>query len=431
MRPRERGDGAGDSDRATARELYQRIFAADQVLDDPYPLLRRLSDAGPVLQVEDGVWAATSWSACRAVLRDPAFGIDAEAACRLRGGTGWRAHPALRLLSRTLLVLNPPEHSRARQAVATWFTPDRIAAMGASIGRVADGLLDALPADRPADLIAGFADRLPLGVVQPVLGVEEWPFGDFRQQTMEFNLLLERAPTRAHLDRADAAAEAIGECLRILIDRRRRDPGGPEDLISHLLRASAAGEIEEQEITPLVFQIFNASYQTTASLLGSMLQVLLGGGVEPHRLARDGQAAAAVVNEVLRTDPPVQSTGRHALRTTRLGDHRIPAGDFVVAVLAAGNRDPERFDAPDEFRLDRPPGQSLSFGWGVHYCLGAGLAVLEAQIAAERLAARFPGMRAAGEPRRWPTANMRSFQSFDVLLGTRGDGPDRQPGARV
>ncbi|HEY4458802.1 MAG TPA: cytochrome P450 [Pseudonocardiaceae bacterium] len=363
------------------------------------------------------------------MLRGPEFGIDAEAACRSRGGADWRSHPSLLLLSQTLLVLNPPQHTTSRSAVAAWFVPERVAAIGDAIRQVTDDLLDELPLDRPADLVAGFADRLPLGVMQPVLGIEEWPFGDFRRQTMEFNLLLERAPGPEHLSRADAAAEEIERCLRILMDRRRS--GGRDDLISHLLRASASGEIAEDEIVPLVFQIFNASYQTTASLLGSILDAVLGtSGPNLRELAGDPALITSVVNEVLRTDPPVQSTGRHARQPVRLGEQHIPAGDFVVAVLAAANRDPRHFDAPDEFRKNRPPGQTLSFGWGVHYCLGAGLAQLEAEIATERLAARFPDMRLVGEPKRWPTANMRSFRSFDVLLTAAAHPRESLPGVR-
>lgn len=356
-----------------------------------------------------------SWADCRTVLRSEDFGINAEAACQVRGGADWRAHPSLRLLSRTLLVLNPPEHTRSRRAVAAWFAPERIAGIGNAIREVSNALLDELPSDRPADLIGGFADRLPYEVVRSVLGIDEWPFGDFRRQTMEFNLLLERDMGPEHLHRADAAALEIERCLHTLINSRRDGDRG--DLITHLLRAVESGELDESEIVPLVFQIFNASYQTTASLLGSMLDRLLSqDGPDLRQLADYPQSITAAVSEVLRTDPPVQSTGRHAIRPVWLGEHHIPAGDFVVAVLAAANRDPRQFDEPDEFRLNRPSGQALSFGWGVHYCLGSGLAQLEAEIATERLATRFPDMRAAGTPQRWPTANMRSFRTFDVLL---------------
>ncbi|MCP2097844.1 Cytochrome P450 [Actinosynnema pretiosum] len=202
------------------------------------------------------------------------------------------------------------------------------------------------------------------------------------------------------------------------MDQRRRS--AQEDLISFLLNAAESGEIEEDEIVPLVFQVFNASYQTTASLLGSVLTAVLGGdGPALGRLAEDLGLVAATVGEVLRTDPPVQSTGQHALRTVRLGGHRIAESDFVIAVLAAGNRDPEQFASPDEFRADRTPRQTLGFDWGVHHCLGAGLALLEARTATQRLAERFPDMQLVAEPRRWPTANMRSFRSLEVLLDSR------------
>ncbi|MFF5099650.1 MULTISPECIES: hypothetical protein [Actinosynnema] len=146
----------------------------------------------------------------------------------LRGGAGWRAHPALRLLSQPLLVLNPPHHTRSHRVVAAWFTPDRVAVMASSIRRVVDDLLDALLREHPVDLIEGFADRLPLGVVQPVLRGERWPFGDFRKQTKEFNLLLERAPPGAHQARRSGCdrdrtvpASARGPAPQVR-------PGGPD-----------------------------------------------------------------------------------------------------------------------------------------------------------------------------------------------------------
>lgn len=410
---------------AELASIYREIFAAGRVLDDPYPLLRRLRAAGPVHQVGAGEWIAVSYDACVDVLRDPRFHIDAEAAGRARGGVNWRSHPSLRLLNATLLVANPPDHSRLRRAVSAAFGAERIRDMAASIARTTAWLLDELPADRPADMITGFADRLPIAVISPILGIEQWPSGDFRTQTMRFNLVLERELTEANLADADAAAVDITQCIRTLMAERRLAPH--DDLISELIGACAAGVLHEEEIIPLVFQIFNASYQTTASLLGNALLALLR---EPAGLAdlRDhADLVASTVQEVLRTDPPVQSTGRHASQRLEFFGHSIEKGDFVISVLAAGNRDPQRFSDPDVFNASRAPVPGLSFGWGIHHCLGARLATLEAEIALRHIAGRFPRMRLAGPPRRWPTANMRAFASFPVYL----DGaPGPREGAR-
>ncbi len=388
------------------------------MLADPYPLLRQLREGGPVQRLDDGRWLALSYDACVRVLRDPHFGIDAEAMGRARGGDRWREHPSLRLLSETLLVVNPPIHTRLRSAVTAAFGADRVKSMAGSIAAAVDQLLDVLPTDEPADLIDGFADRLPLEVMRPVLGIQRWPHGDFRMQTMRFNLVLERELTPARLADADAAAVEIEQCLQELLAERRADPR--DDLISQLQQACAQGLLAEQEIVPLVFQIFNASYQTTASLLGNALHALLGdgglGGGGLGALQGDPELVAGVVREVLRTDPPVQSTGRYARQPVELMGHQIDEGDFVIAVLASGNRDPRRFADPDAFDPRREAAHALSFGWGVHHCLGAGLATLEAEIALGRLADRFPAMRPAGDARRWPTANMRAFASFPALL---------------
>jgi cytochrome P450 len=411
-----------------AAAVYREIFAADRVLDDPYPLLRRLSDTGPLHRVGDGQWIAVSYDACVEVLRDPRFHIDAEAAGCARGGADWREHPSLRLLSATLLVVNPPVHTRLRRAVSAAFGPDQVRGMATQIAKATGRLLDALPVDRPADMIAGFADQLPLAVISPILGVQQWPWGDFRTQVMRFNLVLEREMTEVNLADADAAAAEIRHCIDALVAERRAAP--QEDLISHLVAACQAGALGEEEIVPLVFQIFNASYQTTASLLGSALQALLTGRGQLAELRGHPGLVARTVQEVLRTDPPVQSTGRHAGQPMDFFGHQVGQGDLVVAVLAAGNRDPRRFRDPDRFDIHRDPSPLLSFGWGIHHCLGARLATLEAEIALEHIADRFPVMRSAAPARRWPTANMRAFASFPVYLhggDDRGENP--RPGA--
>jgi cytochrome P450 len=206
------------------------------------------------------------------------------------------------------------------------------------------------------------------------------------------------------------------------VAERRQAPR--EDLISHPIGACAGGALDEKEIVPLVFQIFNAGYQMTASLLGNALLALLREPGGLGELRGDAERIALAVQEVLRTDPPVQSTGRHARRRLEFFGHRIERGDLVIAVLAAGNRDPRRFRDPDVFDIRRAPTPVLSFGWGIHHCLGARLATLEAEIALAQIADRFPRMRPAAPARRWPTANMRAFASFPVYL-------DGEPGRRA
>jgi cytochrome P450 len=321
-------------------------------------------------------------------------------------------------LTRTLLALNPPEHTRVRKAVAASFTTEKVTALTAGIGDAVDTLIDQLElgADEHADMIADFADRLPLAVMGSVLGVSFWPEHDLRQQTMEFNLLLEREVTPEALGRADAAAVQIERCLQTVIDERRSD--GAAGLISDLLAATANGDLTESDIIPLVFQMLNAGYQTTASMLGSALNAVL----HPDRpalsaLRGNPSLTRCVVAEVARTDPPVQTTARHTRTAVTVAGESIPPGQVVVAVLAAANRDPARYERPDDFVASRSPSPILSFGWGLHHCLGAALAMLETEIALARLADRFPEMRMAGRPQRYPTANMRAFKSFPVLLG--------------
>ncbi|SRR5580765_6266956 len=402
----------------TATELYDQVFAADQALEDPYSLLREIRTLGPVHQVGAHTWIATTWKTCVEVLRSTNFQVDVELMGR-SWSDDWRGHPSLRLLARTLLVMNPPAHTRSRRAVAAAFTSDRVTELAVSVGAAVERLVEELEREaitgHATDLIGGFADKLPLAVIEPFLGIADWPYGDFRQQTMEFNLVLERDHTEANLLRADAAALEITDCLEEIIGRGRAHFSN--DLVSDLLRAVARGQIDQSEVVPLVFQIFNASYQTTASLLGSAFASVLGpSGSGLASLRESSTLVAATVAEVLRTDPPVQSTGRHVRRAVTLADADLPEGDFVVALLASANRDPAHVVDPDEFRPGRAASPTLTFGWGLHHCLGARLATMEAETALAQLAAHFPYTRLSGSPERWPTANLRAFKRLEAHL---------------
>ncbi|WP_336049681.1 cytochrome P450 family protein [Streptomyces sp. CA2R101] len=395
---------------------------------DPYPLLAALRARGPVQRVRTDsgrtTWVVTGWAEARAALADARLSKDTARYFADRPGNR-RLAPAV---SRTMLATDPPDHGRLRRLAMKAFTPAAVARLEPRIRAIAEELADALAARGPADLVEGFAEPLPITVISELLGVPEPDRTAVR--LWSHDLFAAAAP-----DTVDRASHALSDYMTRLIAARREHLG--DDVLSGLIAArDEADRLSEAELVSLAVLLVVAGHETTTHLIGNGMVALLQDDALRSRLRADPGLLPAAVEEFLRHDSPLTlATFRFATETFDLGGARISAGEVVLVSPGAANRDPARFVAPDEVRLDRHrrtertepaeategrdadapappdrprcprspegipgpdrPGGHLSFGHGPHHCLGAPLARLEARIAFEVLLTRFPGIRPA------------------------------------
>jgi cytochrome P450 len=339
---------------------------------------------------------------------------------RAAGPAGGPAGPGRAFRSRSLLRLNPPDHTRLRRLVSRAFTPARVRELAPRVEELTAELLAAeLPAeagDGPAlaaggrfDLIAGLAQPLPVAVISELLGV---PPGD-RPRLVAWSAALTRALDPAFLvsdeerARQRAARADFAAYLRGLLSSRRRSPGG--DLISALAGVQdSGGSLTGDELVGLCMLLLVAGHETTRSLIGGAVLTLLRHPAELAALAADPSLADQVVEEVLRYDPPVQVVSRSALRSTEIAEITVAAGSFVLMLLGAANR--VLGADPDQFSVRRGARRHLAFGHGIHFCLGAPLARLEAAIALRQLLPLLSRLRIVGEPQWKPNTVLRGLE---------------------
>ncbi|NBH07714.1 cytochrome P450 [Amycolatopsis sp. SID8362] len=395
-------------------ELFDRLFRAGRAPADPYPLYERLRSHGPIMRVAEGTWLTTAYDLSAHVLKHTAFGTDVEQAGRSRGGAGWREHPALRTLAGMLLTANPPRHARLRGLLGAHFLRLPIDRARESVRKHVTELREHLLEVGEVDFIPEFAEQLPRRVIADFIGIPEADRLRFRDRTLAFNAVFERDLSPGQLADADAAAEEIDAYVRGLVASARTRPRG--DLISTLAEVGDARELPVDEVVRLVFQVYNASYQTVLGVLGNGLSALLTHPGQYDALRSDAGLLSGAVAEMLRWDPPVQTTGRHALAPLRVGSAEVSPGELVVTVLAAANRDPRRYPEPHRFDVRRSGPRALSFGFGIHYCLGAALATVQGEEAFGQLTSAGLRIEAVAPPRRHPGSNMRSVESLRIAI---------------
>jgi len=385
-------EAAPASSSSTAPAAAQISFLDPAFIADPYPFYRSLRESAPVAKSPMGFWLVSSYAEASVVLRDRRFGKDFVASMQRRYGEQAMAEPAIASLAHTMLVLDPPDHTRLRGLVTKAFTARRIADMRPRIESIVAQQLDRVADKGAMDVMADLAHRLPVIVICDLLGIPEEHRGPFLAASTVNGRILDPVPmSRAELDQANEATRLSGLYFQQLCDLRRQLP--QDDLTTELVRAEEAGDrLSGDELRANIGLLFGAGHETTTNLIGNGLLALHRNPEQWQRLKDEPALIPSMVEELLRYDSSVQLTARVAHEEIDLGGATIPKGDYVIALLGAANRDPAQFDDPDRLDVARQNVRPLSFGGGIHHCLGAQLARLEAELVFSALIERLPDL---------------------------------------
>jgi cytochrome P450 len=401
---------------------------APAVRDDPFGHFARARAQCPVQRVRlaDGHPARVvlGFDAARQALSDPRISKDMLAALQDNSEVVAEGLPGPEF-SRHMLNVDPPDHTRLRRLVSRAFVPPRVAALEPAIRAIAEGLLDELARaglEGTVDLVEGYAYPLPFQVIGELLGIPEADRPDLHAW---FGVLLTGWAGDPPAEAVEAS-DRIVAYLRELAAAKRRSPG--DDLVSVLVAASDDA-LTTRELLSSLFQLVVAGHDTTASLIGNGVVALLDDPDQLQALLADLGQLPATIDELVRFTAPVpHATFRVTAEAVTVDGVQIPAHEQVLVCLGSANRDPARFPSPDILDIGRRDGPNLGFGHGIHYCLGAPLARLEAKVAFEALLGRHPGLRLAvgRDVLAWAHGDglvLRGLVSLPVVLG-----PDQRRG---
>lgn len=391
-----------------------------EVAADPYPLYRRLRETAPVRRDRElGCWVLTRHADVMAALLDGRLSAvrsgGAEAVPEeYREALG----PAARAMARQMLFLDPPDHTRLRGLVNRAFSPRVLEAVRPRIAAVINELLEPVAGRGRMDVIADFAQPLPAIVIAELLGVPLEDRERFLAWSDAFGSLLDDVGTGG--PGVAAALSGVAdfiEYFRGLIARRRR--ASRDDLLQGLIEARERGDsLSEEELLGNCVLILAAGHETTTHLIGNGLLALLRHPDQLRRLRAVPSLAPSGVTELLRYDPPVQMTARVVAAEVEIGGEVLRPEERVTLCLAAGNRDPDSFPDPDRLDIERTGRRHLAFGQGIHFCLGAPLARMEAEMAFTALFDRFPVIRLESEfVEREPGVVFRRLRRLPVSCG--------------
>jgi cytochrome P450 len=382
-----------------------------QFREDPYPLYRYLHSAAPV-QWNDvlGAWTLARYADVMVSLTDARFSADRTYQGEPEALEGYQ-------LAKSMLVSDPPDHTRMRALVSKAFTPRMIEQLRPRIVSIVDELLDRIAAkpDRRFDLIGELAYPLPVLVIAELLGVPAEDREIFEEWSALLAASLDPLVSSDLMARVTQARDALHTYLRGIIAERRREPRA--DLISALVAVEERGDVlSEPELVVMCTLLLIAGHETTVNLIGNGMLALLRHPDQLAQLRDSPQLIGTAIEELLRFDSPVQMTGRIVSAPIELSGQALAAGDWVLLLLGAANRDPAQFPAPDQLDLARSPNPHVAFGRGIHFCLGAPLARIEGQIAIGALIRRFPELSLAGDPIRRDQITLRGLKSLPVAV---------------
>jgi len=386
--------------------------------NDPYPFYHQLRSADPVHWSDlIGFWVLTRYSDCVAVLRDTArFSADPhnwvgfEDFLQAQGGAG----PLVLMQTKWMLMLDPPDHTRLRTLVTKAFTPRVVEGLRPRIQAIVDGLLDEIQNAGHMDLIAALAYPLPTIVIAEMLGVPVEDRNHFREWTRDLARSLDPITTPEIIEAGNKATLAFLDYFRVLVAKRRKNP--QNDLLSGLIAVEEQGDrLSEEELLATAVLLFGAGHETTMNLIGNGMLALLRHQDQLQRLKDDPSLIQSTVEEFLRYDGSVQMTARTALVDVEIEGKLIPKGQQAITVLGAANRDPAQFPEPDRLDIARKENRHIVFSYGIHHCLGAPLARVEAQIAINTLLSRMPKLQLATDTFEWrETVTLRGLKALPV-----------------
>src|ERR1700742_1101308 len=377
---------------ATSGPLFDPL--APEFIRNPYPYYARLRVSDPVHLSQHGIYIASRHAEVTVVLRDKRFGKDYPERMKRRYGAKAMDEPTFRNFALTMLQQDPPDHTRLRGLVVKAFTARRVEDMRPRIQEIVDENLDRVIPQGKMDLIEDFAYRLPVTVICDMLGIPAEHREMFYHGARNSGRILEPVPmTAEEIKQSNAGQAMVKMYFDQLFDLRRKNPG--DDLTTQLLQAEEEGsKLNNEELYANIILLFGAGHETTVNLIGNGLLALFRNPDQLGLLKAKPELIVNAIEEFLRYDSSVQMTGRTALEDVELGGRNIPKGENVLCLLGSANHDPAVYpDHPERLDITRSNVKPLSFGGGIHFCLGAQLARIEAEIAINSLLKRIPELR--------------------------------------
>jgi cytochrome P450 len=370
---------------------------APEVRANPYPVFADLRRHAPVSQVDPmGLWAVSRFADVSQVLKNPQL-FASEGFKQAYRPAWFPDYP----MADSMLVMDPPHHTRLKALVTRAFGPSVITRLEPRIRQLAEQTVAELPVDQSVDFVSAFSVRVPLAVIAELMGLGPSIYPDLKRWADLFATFtgIPAHDTERQQQMRDAVAEFRHHFEQVL-EERRREPR--EDLVSDLLRARVDGEaLTQKELMGFMFLILTAGLETTVHLMSHSAHRLHLQPELMERLRADRSLLPRFIEEMLRYEPPVHGVFRMTTQEVELGGVRLPKGARLLLLLCSANRDEAQFPEPDRFDLERPGPQNLPFGHGIHFCLGAHLARLEGRIALEVLVSRFSRLTAGDGPVRW------------------------------
>jgi cytochrome P450 len=386
---------------------------------DPYPWYARMREEARVFRTSFGPYVVNGYEESLSVLRDPRLGrgIGVEdAAVGIFGDNGARRAEFMEGSSTNMLLADPPDHTRLRRLVSRSFTPRQTERLRPAIHQLVDELLNQASERGDIEFMSEFALPLPMSVIGELVGVPPADRAGLQPAVRAAAKSIEPVQSDEEVEASFEAVTTLAEYFTALLDERRRQPA--DDLLSGLVEARERDDhLTDEEITSTAILLFAAGFETTTNLLGNGLQALLEHPDQMSDWRAHPELAPAAVEELLRFDSPVQFNLRCALEPADLLGLQLERGDRIVVLQGAANRDPERFERPGELDVRRVDNTPLSFGWGIHHCIGAPLARLEGEIAFNALLGRFSAIERRSDEVRWrPGFTLRGLAELPLRV---------------